>query len=245
MNKILTTFLASAVAIASFAQDAPVLERNIENNACQKEVVGYYPNWKQYRRGDVFNPKNVDFSKYTIINYAFWSPDENGNIIMSDPWGDNKILGAKIDWSITEDEDNPEYIPYQSLIDLAHRHGTLVNLSLGGWTLSEYFTYVAADPEKRSRFAGECVRVCKEFGFDGVDIDWEFPGDESRGCGRPDDFVNFTLMCQEIRDSLDAYGTKVGDYKMLTGVFHAIPHLAKNVDWEKVTPILDYVMYFG
>ena len=245
MNKFLIVITITFSSLFTMAQDAPVFKRDIENNACGKEIVGYFPNWKQYRRNNVFTPKNIDFSKYTIINYAFWSPDENGNIIKSDPWGDNKILGAKVDWSITTDEDNPEYIPYQSMVDLAHREGTLVNLSLGGWTLSEYFTFVAGDPEKRSRFAGECSRVCREFGFDGVDIDWEFPGDESRGCGRPDDFVNFTLMCQEIRDSLDALGIEKGRYYMLTGVVHAIPSLAHHIDWESVTPLLDYVMYFG
>lgn len=36
-----------------------------------KEVVGYYPNWQWYDRAKLVNPASIDYSKYTILNYAF------------------------------------------------------------------------------------------------------------------------------------------------------------------------------
>jgi hypothetical protein len=38
-----------------------------------------------------------------------------------------------------------------------------------------------------------------------VDIDWEYPGDETRG-GRPQDKDNYPLLIQELRAALDATG---------------------------------------
>ncbi len=35
-----------------------------------KEVVGYYPNWQWYDRSKLVNPATIDYSKYSIINYA-------------------------------------------------------------------------------------------------------------------------------------------------------------------------------
>jgi hypothetical protein len=34
----------------------------------------------------ITDPKNVDFSKYDRINYAFFQPDKEGNIYGTDEW---------------------------------------------------------------------------------------------------------------------------------------------------------------
>lgn len=39
---------------------------------------------------------------------------------------------------------------------------------VGGWTLSNSFPAVAADPKKRLRFAQECVGLIADYGFDGI-----------------------------------------------------------------------------
>lgn len=44
----------------------------------------------------------------------------------------------------------------------------LVYPSIGGWTLSNSFPAVAADPQKRLRFARECVGIIADYGFDGI-----------------------------------------------------------------------------
>ncbi len=213
-----------------------------------KEIIGYYAGWQQYKRGGVFHQKNLDFRKYTILNYSFFSPNEEGVIWMPDPWGDNLVLRGQIDWTQPPKPDGTyHYVPYSNMIDLAHSKGTKVMLSLGGWTLSTHFPEVAAVPEKRTKFASECIRMIREFNFDGIDIDWEFPG-ATPGNGtvhRENDTENFNLMMLEIRDSLDAHTKKTGKYYLLTAAFHTVPYLAEKIDWEVISKTLDYVNCFG
>jgi GH18 family chitinase len=76
------------------------------------------------------------------------------------------------------------------LIYIAHTDGAQVYPSIGGWTLSNSFPVVAADEAKRKRFARECVGLIADYGFDGIDIDWEYPGYEPHG-GTKDDAKKF------------------------------------------------------
>jgi len=63
------------------------------------EVVGYYPNWQWYDRNKLVNPNTIDYSKYTILNYAFLVPEADGIISLFDPWADENLLLGQIDWS--------------------------------------------------------------------------------------------------------------------------------------------------
>ena len=56
------------------------------------EVVAYYPSWKWYDRGKLVNPATIDYSKYTIINYAFFKPLNDGSIVGGDAWADKNLL---------------------------------------------------------------------------------------------------------------------------------------------------------
>jgi len=48
-----------------------------------------------------------------------------------------------------------------------------------------------------------------KYGFQGVDLDWEYPVAPERG-GTDDDTKNFVLLVQEMRKAFDASGTKYG-----------------------------------
>jgi len=58
----------------------------------------------------------------------------------------------------------------EGLIYRAHTSGAQIYPSIGGWTLSGSFPDVAADVNKRKRFARECVGLIADYGFDGIDI---------------------------------------------------------------------------
>jgi hypothetical protein len=45
--------------------------------------------------------------------------------------------------------------------------------SLGGWSLSDPFPAMAANETSRLTFATNCAKLILEYGFDGLDIDWE------------------------------------------------------------------------
>jgi len=83
-----------------------------------------------------------------------------------------------------------------------HQSKLRVVLSIGGWGSSR-FSEMAADEANRKAFALDCRRVCKEFGLDGIDIDWEYPTQKSAGISAsPQDTENFTLLMRDLREAL-------------------------------------------
>ena len=61
----------------------------------------------------------------------------------------------------------------KGILSLAQSVGVEVMPSIGGWTLSDNFPTVARSEETRRHFAAQCVKLIEEYGFDGIDIDWE------------------------------------------------------------------------
>lgn len=94
----------------------------------------------------------IDFTKLTHVNYAFLLPRANGTL---------RPFGA------------PRHL--QRTIELAHRAGVKVLISVGGWGFDEEFEKFAADEQKRARFSTLLVDFVHKNQLDGVDIDWEYP----------------------------------------------------------------------
>lgn len=70
-------------------------------------------------------------------------------------------------------------------------------------------TRVAADATKRASFASACVDFMVAHGFDGLDVDWEYPNDSAEG-------ANYTLLMQALRLALNAKSAQTGDSYFLT-----------------------------
>ena len=197
-----------------------------------KEVIAYYPNWQWYDRAKLVQPSTIDYSKYSIINYSFFKPLVNGDIVETDSWADENLLFGQPDWQ------NGGYLPNTSLIDIAHNNNVKVLVSIGGWTLSDNFPGIAADSVKRSHFASECNRLLTTYNFDGIDLDWEYPGFADHN-GTPADGVNFTLLVQEIRDSIDALGIETGKQYLLSSCFSASREKMQIIEWSNLIGELD------
>ena len=116
----------------------------------------------------------------THINYAFGHVNDQFN-------------GVRID--------NEQRL--RDIVSLKRKQPKLrVMLSIGGWG-SDRFSEMAASEENRQAFAADCRRVCKEFGLDGIDIDWEYPTQNSAGISSsPQDTENFTLLMRDLRQAL-------------------------------------------
>lgn len=201
-----------------------------------KEVIGYYPNWQWYDRAKLVKPTTINYSKYSIINYCFFKPEVSGLISNTDTWADENLLQGQINWSTSP----VSYYPNTSLIDLAHNAGTKVMVSIGGWTLSDNFPSIASNPSKRAIFASECNRLLKFYKFDGIDIDWEYPGFSAHS-GTTADKQNFTLLLQQIKDSISSLGISNGKNYKLSSCFSADPAKAMDIEWNNVTPLLDMI----
>lgn len=170
--------------------------------ADEKVVVGYYPNWSAYGRhyylynfADHESPgvpsKILPHAYYSHIQYAFINVSPDGRCVSSDP---------SIDLSLAECGcvDNPSHFRepcdcdwvktfggHQGLFaDMAALKQTNPNIkmlmSIGGWTYSQNFSDIAQTQESRRRFISSCVDFMNTHGFDGIDIDWEYPGGGGR-----------------------------------------------------------------
>lgn len=186
-----------------------------------KEIIGYCPNWQYSLRNGIFKPANIKYSDYTILNYAFFKPETNGKITSTDAASDKIMLEGNA-----------------SVVALAHKEGVLVMASIGGWTLSDNFPSIASNATSRANFAGDCNKLLKQYNLDGIDVDWEYPGYDEH-MGGPADKKNFTIFMQQIRDSINALGKRLGKQYKLSACFGASSERASNIEWDKISNILD------
>ncbi|MFB7468002.1 glycosyl hydrolase family 18 protein [Streptomyces sp. NPDC056224] len=135
-----------------------------------------------------------------------------------------------------------------------------INISLGGWTYSKYFHNAALTDASRKKFVSSCIDqyikgdlpVEGGYGgagtaagiFDGIDIDWEYPGSSGGHLGNnygPEDKANYTLLLKEFRTQLDAYGAANGGKKyLLTAALPAGQDKIKYIETDKIGSYLDY-----
>lgn len=66
------------------------------------------------------------------------------------------------------------------------------------------FSNMAMTEQGRVDFANDCLETIEKYGFDGMDLDWEFPGSIYEGMdSSPKDKENFTLLLKTIRETFD------------------------------------------
>ncbi|WP_082420557.1 glycosyl hydrolase family 18 protein [Paenibacillus sp. A3] len=235
------------------------------NGGGGKKIVTYYPAWAVYGRN--FKVPEIDASKVTHINYAFadicWNgrhgnPDPtgpnpqtwacadekgninvpNGSIVQGDTWADTGMSYPGDTW------DQPLKGSFNQLIKLKKANPHLKTLiSVGGWSWSNRFSDVAADPATRSNFAKSAVDFIRKYQFDGVDLDWEYPvsGGLAGNSKRPEDKQNFTLLLQAVRSELNAAGAADGKQYLLTIASGAGPNYVNNTELSKIAQTLDWI----
>lgn len=199
-----------------------------------KNVIGYFGNWMWYRRGKLVNPQTIQYSKYTHINYSFFVPTTSGDVVESDAWADENLLLGETDWN------NGGYKPNTSIVDLAHQAGVKIVMAVGGWNHSPIFPDIAANPSTRQRMVNTIIAHVKKYKFDGVDMDWEYPGDPGQG-GGAGDYYNFTYLIKELRQALNNLSKETGKTYSLSSCFSADKEKMKNIDWEAIVPELDFI----
>jgi chitinase len=215
--------------------------------------VGYFTQWGIYARG--FFVKNLVSSgaaaKLSHVNYAFANVSEDGRCFEAnlagegDAWADYQRPASAAE-SVDGVADSPDQAlkgNFNQLRKLKARYPHLkVLLSIGGWTWSTYFSNAALTSASREAFVASCIDLFIEGNlpqlgsveggpgsaagvFDGIDLDWEWPGSEGEpgNVVRPEDKRNFTLLLAEFRRQLDAHGRRSGRHYQLTAFLPADP----------------------
>jgi chitinase len=193
-------------------------------------IVGYFAQWTIYQRG--YLPKHIHTSgsaaALNVINYAFAAPDANLRCASLDTfadWGKRFDASESVD-GVADTVSQPLKGNFNQLLKLKQMYPNLrVLLSLGGWTQSYRFSD-AALPENRQAFVASCIDMFMRGNvapgisaagvFDGLDIDWEYPGSCGDTCNfREADEENFPALLAEFRTQLGALET---DVETQTGV---------------------------
>ncbi len=130
-----------------------------------------------------------------------------------------------------------------ALVALRREHPRLrVLISVGGWTWSGGFSDAALTPETRATFVGSAVDFVRRHDLDGLDIDWEYPGQPGIGnTYRPEDKGHFTALMAALRAALDREGAAAHRHYLLTFAAGASSRFIADTELDKVQASVDFV----
>ncbi len=206
------------------------------SNTGPKKIVGYFTNWSQYRDGCKFTAADVNPALLTNLNFAFAKVDPGPGGKAKPKFGiaayDEKDLGA-----------NGQYAQINALKKKSP--GLKTSLSIGGWSHNEgdmawLFTTMAEQPETRSDFIKATIAYVRTNGFDGIDLDWEYPADPTRG-GRSIDTNDFTALLNEFRSAIDAEAKALGKDPLLLTIAAPAGVALRGLDLTKIAAPLDWI----
>ena len=215
----LLLILMSSLALTAFhSSDDKDSTKEPLNQKTKYKLIGYVAGWH------VWTTDKIDAQKLTHINYAFAD-----------------IVDGKVASYLENDEYN-----FQVLDSLRLENPDLkILISVGGWARSTYFSDAALTEESRKVFAESAVDFMKHYNLDGVDLDWEYPGNPGAGnVFRAVDKQNFTLMLAELRRQLDEQSRIDGrenEPYLLTIATGASKGFLENTEMHKAHQYLDFI----
>ncbi|CAK7353882.1 unnamed protein product [Dovyalis caffra] len=140
----------------------------------RKGIKGAY--WPSF---DGFEASAIDTSYFTHIFYAFLLPDNVTFRLAVTPFDQQKIPG----FIETLRARNP---PVKTLISMGGG---------GGDAIAAIFANLSSAKETRKIFIDSTIEVARAYGFDGLDLDWEFPANDQ-------EMINFGLLFKEWHEAL-------------------------------------------
>ncbi|MFG1809270.1 glycoside hydrolase family 18 protein [Streptomyces sp. NPDC049040] len=232
--------------------------------------VGYFTQWGIYARN--YQVKNVQTSgtaaKLTHLNYAFANIGADGKCFEAnvagegDAWADyqHPVDAATSVDGTADTADQALAGNFNQLRELKKKNPKLkVLISIGGWGWSTHFSDAARTSASRSALVASCLDIFIKGNlplldgkggpgsaaglFDGVDIDWEWPGSSGDvdTVYRPEDKKNFTALAAEFRRQLDAYGRGTHKHYDLSAFLPAAPaKIDAGFEVKKIFKYLDF-----
>ncbi len=191
-------------------------------------VGAYYTEWSTYDRN--YQVTDIPADKLTHLIYSF-AQVQNNQVTLRDPYA-----------ALQKPFPDGRHGNLEELQALKAAHPQLKTLiAVGGWTLSDPFPALAASAASRTAFVNSAVAFIRQYGFDGVDIDWEFPVSGGLSAGTAADKHNFTLLLQDLRAGLNAAGAADGKAYLLTAAIGAGAGVVPNYEISAVAQALDWI----
>ncbi|MCR5709224.1 MAG: glycoside hydrolase family 18 [Bacteroidales bacterium] len=165
----------------------------------------------------------------THINYAFAELYVRDNVYQGFKLQGNTARFASV---AALKEKNPDL---KIMLSFTHGVSNSDNKQDGG------FSAMSASEAGRKAFAEDCLAFLKQYGIDGIDLDWEFPGLSWSGaaCDPSCDTQNYVLLMKQLRETLGdkyllSYAGYCSDKVSVSGGY-------KYVDIAGIDPYVDFV----
>jgi chitinase len=158
------------------------------------------------------------------------------------------LCKGKTDYAITLPDTEATRAELKAMAGLKQRDpGLKIIASVGGWGMPMY-PEVVARAERRRAFTDSAVALLKEHPvFDGLDIDWEYPGggDEARAplsdAARAQEAADHRALVESLRQAFDGLEAKDGRQRLLTTAVAGYPRSVAGIDWRGVEDNFDLV----
>ncbi|CAH9049692.1 Chitodextrinase [Pseudoalteromonas holothuriae] len=240
-----------------------------------RRVIGYFTSWRNGANGQPsYLVNDIPWDKITHINYAFAHVDANNKVSIGDPTAAGNPA-TNMEWPGVAGAEMDPSLPYKGHFNLLNKYkkqhpDVKTLISVGGW--AETGGYFGPDGSRVNSggfytmttnadgsvnhaginaFAKSAVEFIKKYGFDGVDVDYEYPSsmDDS---GHPDDFpisnarrgglnASYQILMERLREELDKEGEKDGKHYMLTIASPSSGYLLRGMETFQAVKYLDYV----
>ena len=114
-------------------------------------------------------------------------------------------------------------------------------IAIGGWNEgSKRFSPLVADPKRRRTFIRSAIRFLRQYNFDGLDLDWEYPKCWQVHCsaGPDSDKEAFAQLVKELKKEFEPRGyllsAAVSPSKKVIDLAYDVPVLSQYLDWIAV-----------
>ncbi|MFC4988817.1 glycoside hydrolase family 18 protein [Saliphagus infecundisoli] len=185
-------------------------------------VLGWYPGWMR----EEYPPEDVAFDLLDLLYYANFEPAADGTI------------------EFTDEHDEPNLADIRELTAPGGPgEDVRTGFAVGGWNSSTHYSDAASSPESRERLARNAISLMREYGFEGFEIDWEYPtgGGRAENARREDDVENALALVEECRRQLDEAGEADGREYVLSYSGPSDPNHVRPLDVEGLSEHLDWV----
>jgi chitinase len=189
-------------ASASLLPRDPALPSN-NGDGTSYFVEAAYPAW----RTSVYPPEAIPLDHIQQIGHVFILPGEDGALAI------------------------PDGFVMPQLIEFVHAANKKIFVGVGGASSHDEFASMVDDPTDRATFVQNLTDFVIEHGYDGVEIDWEFPQTAV-------DRENLNALMAELRASLDATGQDLD----LNIAVSSGEWFGQWIDVEAITPLVDYYL---
>ncbi|MGL5152257.1 MAG: glycosyl hydrolase family 18 protein [Clostridium sp.] len=229
-------------------KEIPKIETQSTVKTQERRFVAYFADWAyKNEQNQYYTADMMPWDKITHINYAFAHVNPQTNKI---GLGNEKAALEEVFPGQTND------FPYKghfNVINSYKKKYTNVKslISVGGWAESEGFYTMTSTPQGRETFANSCVDFIRQYGFDGVDIDFEYPT-ALEDAGNPKDFdlakpyrkdvyKNYMEMLKVLRQKIDEASVVDGKDYLVTAAVTASAWVVSGMGEENFTEYLDFI----